>query len=969
MRDVETLLANFLLNTCWQSLAVGLIGLLVLKLMQRRAATERALTALCCMIVLTVLPAVNGIRQKYVSDRPRSTVTSADPLTITVPQQALIQPVPISTTPVSLPQVELKGIGKKYISAAIWPLTMLWSFGTLLLLSRLLYGMIFLRGFRFGLQPVSDPKVDAALARVAEILPLRRLPAVFTSPAATSPLTVGIFRPVMIMPEKLLEKLSENEICSIVLHEFSHVWHRDHLTGIFKRLAIAVNWWNPTIYFISTAHADAAEELSDNCALLQLKPEDYSECLLQLAEKTGLISRLPATIGMAARPGGLRQRIIKLLAKDRKIEMKTSPLKKFAALTTAAAAILISGCIGGVFVQKQAVPPPTSSKTMTYWDKFRLWEILRKGGNEYIARDEAKNRRLLEELSRGLWLVTFKPVNGFNPRNASEFLNEIHACSNTRSGTNRVGGASFFRTTIAGKILIGSFLSETPEVLKTNFNKSSTIQFISSEAVTPELFVKYVDSPQESLPTNSETADSPSKVAPLTPAQLAQRPIVVDTFPRHGQIVDATTVKELRVTFSNDMNNEICQSFSADYINFFPEGQNRPRWLDKRTCAMSVNLIPGRTYAVNFNARFAPFTDTLGRAAIPSKLIFQTAGKNAETPDTEKPKVTSISPYNGETVDATAVKEIRVTFSEDMNTDGHMSIIPEGQAPFNYILRNQVHWLTPRICVVPVKLESGRQYSVWFNAGKSFRDFINKNGNSSIPYHLTFKTAGTAANDADTTVIETFPRQGETVDATAVKELRVTFSNDMNTSGCWAFCSDGENFFPGSNGKIFWQNKRTCVMPIKLIPGRTYSVTFNAGRFVGFYDSRKRPSVSYKLLFQTTGKSAETSNSEKPRVVNTFPHHGELVEAAAVNEVRVTFSEDMNTDGHWSFYPQGRTAAAFAQSDRKIHWLNSRTCVIPVRLKPGEDYYIWFNQGASYRGFINIKGNSSIPYLLNFSAK
>lgn len=166
------------------------------------------------------------------------------------------------------------------------------------------------------------------------------------------------------------------------------------------------------------------------------------------------------------------------------------------------AVILIAGGMGCVVMQDQSTPK--SSSSMTYWEKYRLWDILRKGGNEYVVKDEAKTKQLLDELSDKLWLVKFKPVNGFNPRNASEFLREIHRYSKARSGRMRVGGASFFRTTSNGKILIGSFLSETPEVLEKDFSKSKTIEFISSEKVTPESFVKYVDSRQESLDQGSK---------------------------------------------------------------------------------------------------------------------------------------------------------------------------------------------------------------------------------------------------------------------------------------------------------------------------------------------------------------------------------------------------------------------------------------------------------------------------------
>jgi hypothetical protein len=52
-------------------------------------------------------------------------------------------------------------------------------------------------------------------------------------------------------------------------------------------------------YKISAEHSIAREEVSDNYVLSQLNPKVYSECLVGLAEKTCLISNLPATVGMA----------------------------------------------------------------------------------------------------------------------------------------------------------------------------------------------------------------------------------------------------------------------------------------------------------------------------------------------------------------------------------------------------------------------------------------------------------------------------------------------------------------------------------------------------------------------------------------------------------------------------------------------------------------------------------------------
>ena len=114
--------------------------------------------------------------------------------------------------------------------------------------------------------------------------------------------------------------------------------------GLVKRLAVAINWWNPLVYKICTGHSIAREDVSDNYVLSQLNPKTYSECLLELAEKTCLISNLPATVGMADKHISLEQRVKNILSKTRKREMKTGKnIKGIIFTLTCLTAIFIGG--------------------------------------------------------------------------------------------------------------------------------------------------------------------------------------------------------------------------------------------------------------------------------------------------------------------------------------------------------------------------------------------------------------------------------------------------------------------------------------------------------------------------------------------------------------------------------------------------------------------------------------------------
>jgi len=62
--------------------------------------------------------------------------------------------------------------------------------------------------------------------------------------------------------------------------------------------------------------------------------------------------------------------------------------------------------------------------------------------------------------------------------------------------------------------------------------------------------------------------------------------------------------------------------------------------------------------------------------------------------------------------------------------------------------------------------------------------------------------------------------------------------------------------FPESAGEPHYlPDRRTCVIPVKLEPGKTYVMGINGGRFNNFKDADGTPSLPSSLAFRT--KEAE----------------------------------------------------------------------------------------------------------------
>ncbi|HEV2208111.1 MAG TPA: S41 family peptidase [Verrucomicrobiae bacterium] len=100
-------------------------------------------------------------------------------------------------------------------------------------------------------------------------------------------------------------------------------------------------------------------------------------------------------------------------------------------------------------------------------------------------------------------------------------------------------------------------------------------------------------------------------------------------------------------------------------------------------------------------------------------------------------------------------------------------------------------------------------------------------------------------------VIQTVPIAGaETVDP-AISEIRVVFSKPM-MDGSWSWSTWGEDTFPETIGPPrYLADGCTCVLSVKLEPGRFYATWLNSENFHNFKDTSGQPAVPYLLTFRT----------------------------------------------------------------------------------------------------------------------
>jgi RNA polymerase sigma-70 factor (ECF subfamily) len=100
-------------------------------------------------------------------------------------------------------------------------------------------------------------------------------------------------------------------------------------------------------------------------------------------------------------------------------------------------------------------------------------------------------------------------------------------------------------------------------------------------------------------------------------------------------------------------------------------------------------------------------------------------------------------------------------------------------------------------------------------------------------------------------VVKTVPEAGVTNVDPDLSEIKVTYSKEMS-DGSWSWSTFTKDSFPKVDGNPrYLDDKRTCVLPVKLQTGKTYAIWLNSAKFGNFRDTDGRSAVPYLLVFQT----------------------------------------------------------------------------------------------------------------------
>jgi beta-lactamase regulating signal transducer with metallopeptidase domain len=266
---------------------VPAVALLVATLLRRRPHLAYALwlVALAKCLVPPVWSSPTGLFSWAAAERPVPAHISPLPSDTPVipPPVATVHAAVASPSPSNAASAEPSIVADR--RPFPWPAVIVatWLTGSAAVLTATLLASAQL-GRRLRASAVPLPAdLDAMAEEIRRKLGLRRRVRLALTDADLGPALVGTWRPTVVLPARLLSA-APTDLRAVLAHELSHLRRGDAAVAAVQRLAVALWWFHPLVWLMSTRLTAAREQCCDEEAVagLALDPLAYAQTLIDV---------------------------------------------------------------------------------------------------------------------------------------------------------------------------------------------------------------------------------------------------------------------------------------------------------------------------------------------------------------------------------------------------------------------------------------------------------------------------------------------------------------------------------------------------------------------------------------------------------------------------------------------------------------------------------------------------------------
>ncbi len=159
-----------------------------------------------------------------------------------------------------------------------------------------------------------DPRVRRLLGRCRWRLEVTQNVELRNSQDCTTPLVVGWWRPVILIPTRVLSDLDDDELEAVLLHELNHIVRRDALVNLAQAVLGSVYFFHPVAWWtnreVRRLREDACDEMT--VAALEGRRRAYGSALVKVAEILGYAAP-PLALGVKESSHSAKRRLGRIL--------------------------------------------------------------------------------------------------------------------------------------------------------------------------------------------------------------------------------------------------------------------------------------------------------------------------------------------------------------------------------------------------------------------------------------------------------------------------------------------------------------------------------------------------------------------------------------------------------------------------------------------------------------------------------
>lgn len=161
----------------------------------------------------------------------------------------------------------------------------------------------FIRNYRYvqAIRKFELSKVDVEwrmfVRNVAARMGIKKTVRVWLSGIVTSPVTIGYFKPVILIPIAAINQLTPQQLEAVLLHELAHIRRYDYLLNLVIRFIQSILYFNPFVKsLVKTVEREREKSCDEMVIQFQYDPHGYATALLMLEK----VNHMPKTLAVAA---------------------------------------------------------------------------------------------------------------------------------------------------------------------------------------------------------------------------------------------------------------------------------------------------------------------------------------------------------------------------------------------------------------------------------------------------------------------------------------------------------------------------------------------------------------------------------------------------------------------------------------------------------------------------------------------